>query len=63
MNTPTTKLGSPSKRKPRGPNAFKQHDVTRAVRAAKAAGIDVARIEIDKSGSGRAALRAMLPDL
>ncbi len=37
-------------RAPRGPNAFKQHDVTRAIRAVEAAGLDVARIEVDKGG-------------
>jgi hypothetical protein len=29
---------------------FKQGDVTRAVRAVKAAGLDVARVEVDKDG-------------
>jgi hypothetical protein len=42
--------GCQAKRQPRGPNAFKQHDVTRAIRAAKAAGVDVAGVEIDKDG-------------
>jgi hypothetical protein len=31
----------------RGPLTFKQQDVTRAIRAAKAAGIEVQRIEIE----------------
>ena len=31
----------------RGPSTFKQQDVTRAIRAAKAAGIEVQRIEIE----------------
>src|SRR5262245_47000129 len=34
----------------RGPASFKQQDLTRALRAAKAAGIDVQRFEIDKTG-------------
>jgi hypothetical protein len=37
-------------RKPRGPNVFRQRDLTRAVRAVKAAGLDVARVEVDKDG-------------
>jgi hypothetical protein len=35
---------------PRGPQTFKQADVTRLIRAARAAGIEVLRIEIDPSG-------------
>lgn len=34
----------------RGPCTFKQQDVTRALRATVAAGIDVQRIEIDRDG-------------
>jgi hypothetical protein len=34
----------------RPPSAFRQQDVTRAFRAAKAAGVRVARIEIDRDG-------------
>jgi hypothetical protein len=34
----------------RGRGTFKQQDVTRALRATVAAGIDVQRIEIDKDG-------------
>lgn len=34
----------------RGPCTFRQLDVTRALRAAAAAGIEVQRIEIDKDG-------------
>jgi hypothetical protein len=34
----------------RGPSNFKQRDVTRALRAAMAAGIEVGRIEIDQAG-------------
>ena len=35
---------------PRGPCAFKQNDITKAVRAVVAAGIEVARVEVDKAG-------------
>jgi hypothetical protein len=34
----------------RGPCTFKQRDVTRALRAAVAAGVQVSRFEIDKDG-------------
>jgi hypothetical protein len=34
----------------RGPLTFRQSDVTRAIRAARAAGVEVARVEIDKDG-------------
>jgi hypothetical protein len=34
----------------RGPLTFKQSDLTRAIKAAKAAGIEVTRIEIDPEG-------------
>jgi hypothetical protein len=34
----------------RAPSTFRQQDVTRALRAAAAAGVDIARIEIDKAG-------------
>jgi hypothetical protein len=34
----------------RGPATFKQADVTRALRGTVAAGVDVQRIEIDKTG-------------
>ena len=34
----------------RGPHTFRQQDVTRALRATVAAGIEVRRIEIDKEG-------------
>ena len=34
----------------RGPNKFKQRDVTRALRAAMAAGIEVGRFEIGTDG-------------
>jgi hypothetical protein len=37
-------------RKPHGPNAFKQHDVTRMVKAVVAAGVNVTRVEMDKDG-------------
>jgi DUF1009 family protein len=34
----------------RAPTAFRQQDVTRAIKATKAAGIDIGRIEIAKDG-------------
>jgi hypothetical protein len=34
----------------RGPYSFKQRDMTRAVRAVRAAGVEVARVEVDKAG-------------
>jgi hypothetical protein len=34
----------------RGPLTFKQTDVTRAIKAAVAAGVEVARVEVDKDG-------------
>ena len=34
----------------RGPSTFRQQDVTRALRATVAAGIEVSRVEIDKEG-------------
>jgi hypothetical protein len=34
----------------RAPSAFRQQDVTRAVKAVAAAGVHIARIEIDKAG-------------
>jgi hypothetical protein len=35
---------------PRAPSTFRQQDVTRAVKAVAAAGVHIARIEIDKVG-------------
>jgi hypothetical protein len=35
---------------PRGPSTFRQQDVTRAVKGVTAAGVHIARIEIDKAG-------------
>jgi len=32
----------------RGPNSFKQGDVTRAVRAVRAAGVPVVRVEVER---------------
>jgi hypothetical protein len=34
----------------RAPSKFRQQDVTRAIRAAIAAGVDIARIEVAKDG-------------
>jgi hypothetical protein len=34
----------------RAPSTFKQNDITRAVKAARAAGLDVVRTEIDRDG-------------
>jgi hypothetical protein len=34
----------------RGPSTFRQQDVTRAVKALIAAGVDIARVEIDSAG-------------
>jgi hypothetical protein len=35
---------------PRQPAAFRQSDLQRALRAAKAAGLEVERVEIDRDG-------------
>src|SRR5262245_24442550 len=39
-----------SNRGRRAPSAFRQRDVTRAIRATRAAGVNIARIEIAKDG-------------
>ena len=35
---------------PRAPSNFRQTDITRAVKAVVAAGVEVARVEVDKDG-------------
>jgi hypothetical protein len=37
----------------RAPSAFKQRDLTKAVKAMLAAGVDIARVEIDRAGTIR----------
>jgi hypothetical protein len=34
----------------RGPQTFRQNDVTRALRAVRNAGVEVLRVEVDKTG-------------
>jgi hypothetical protein len=34
----------------RGPQTFRQRDVTKAVKAVVAAGVEVVRVEVDKAG-------------
>ena len=47
-------------RKRRRPKAFKQHDVTRALRGAKAAGLEIGAVEIDPA-SGKIVIRPGAP--
>jgi hypothetical protein len=37
----------------RAPSVFKQRDLTKAVKAMLAAGVDIARVEIDRAGTIR----------
>jgi hypothetical protein len=39
--------------RPRPPLTFRQADVTRAVKAVVAAGVDIARVEVDRAGTIR----------
>lgn len=34
----------------RGPSTFRQADITKAVKAVRAAGVDIARVEVAKDG-------------
>jgi hypothetical protein len=36
---------------PRGPSNFRQQDVSRAIKAAKLSGLDIARVEVDPKTS------------
>ena len=51
----------------RGPRTFRQADVTRAIKAAVAAGVEIERVEVDKDGrivviaKGAARLRHQIP--
>jgi hypothetical protein len=42
---------TPDNKSSRPPSAFRQRDVTRAIRAAAAAGVDIARVEVTKAGT------------
>ena len=54
-SAPTPRAGAPQRHgarcsMSRGPYSFKQRDMTRAVKAVVAAGLAVARVEVDKDG-------------
>jgi hypothetical protein len=53
-------LPPPKKKRRVRPQAFKQHDVTRALRAAKAAGLEIGSFEIDPA-SGKIVIRPGAP--
>jgi hypothetical protein len=45
----------------RAPSTFRQQDVTRAVKAVAAAGVGIARVEVDRAGKITIALGAEPP--
>jgi hypothetical protein len=45
-----TRLNATSELMPRAPSTFRQQDVTKAVKAVAAAGVHIARVEIDRDG-------------
>jgi hypothetical protein len=52
----------------RAPSTFRQRDVTKAVKAVTAAGVGIARVEIDKAGkivivTGKPAVAGLQDDL
>jgi hypothetical protein len=47
---------------PRAPSTFRQQDVTRAVKAMVAAGVDLARIRVEISKTGSITVTANAPE-